>query len=220
MEPNNELEQRAKLTIYDKLNDCRLAFKNANVKKSGKNTYAGYDYFELDDILNALIPILASNRATTMVNFTPEGATLTFTDCETKESIVFTSPMSTASLKGCHEGQNLGAVESYIKRYLYQNAFEIAEPDSLDRTMGKGDNKQQNKWESNKQGKQKPSVQQEESPEAKAKRFDAVVQKYAQKNTKVTLEILGAYGAKTPADVPAEKRNEVIGALKQKITLN
>ena len=81
MEPNNELEQRAKLTIYDKLNDCRLAFKNANVKKSGKNTYAGYDYFELDDILNALIPILASNRATTMVNFTPEGATLTFTDC-------------------------------------------------------------------------------------------------------------------------------------------
>lgn len=220
MEPNNELEQRAKLTIYDKLNDCRLAFKNANVKKSGKNTYAGYDYFELDDILNALVPILASNRATTMVNFTPEGATLTFTDCETKESIVFTSPMSTASLKGCHEVQNLGAVESYIKRYLYQNAFEIAEPDSLDRTMGKGDNKQQNKWESNKQGKQKPSVSQEESPEAKAKRFDAVVQKYAQKNTKVTLEILGAYGAKTPADVPAEKRNEVIAALKQKITLN
>ena len=26
--------------------------------------------------------------------------------------------------------------------------------------------------------------------------------------------------AKTPADVPADKRNEVIGALKQKITLN
>ena len=212
MEQNNEREQRAKLTIYDKLNDCRLAFKNANVKKSGKNTYAGYDYFELDDILNALIPILASNRATTMVNFTPEGATLTFTDCETKESIVFTSPMSTASLKGCHEVQNLGAVESYIKRYLYQNAFEIAEPDSLDRTMGKSDNKQQ--------GKQKPSVQHEESPEEKAKRFAAVVEKYAQKNTKVTLEILGAYGAKTPEDVHAEKRNEVIGVLKQKITLN
>lgn len=218
MEQNNEREQRAKLTIYDKLNDCRLAFKNANVKKSGKNTYAGYDYFELDDILNALVPILASNRATTMVNFTPEGATLTFTDCETKESIVFTSPMSTASLKGCHEVQNLGAVESYIKRYLYQNAFEIAEPDSLDRTMGKNDNQQGKKPAQNQQKKAAAPAQ--ESPEEKAKRFAAVVEKYAQKNTKVTLEILGVYNAKTPADVPDDKRNEVIGALKQKITLN
>lgn len=215
MELNNE--QRAKLTIYDKLNDCRVAFKNANVKKSGKNTYAGYDYFELDDILNALIPILANNRATTMVNFTPEGATLTFTDCETKESIVFTSPMSTASLKGCHEVQNLGAVESYIKRYLYQNAFEIAEPDSLDRTMGKNDNQQGKKPAQNQQKKDAPA---QENPEEKAKRFAAVVEKYAQKNTKVTLEILGVYNAKTPADVPADKRNEVIDALKQKITLN
>lgn len=218
MEQNNEREQRAKLTIYDKLNDCRLAFKNANVKKSGKNTYADYYYFELDDILNALIPILSSHRAATMVNFTPEGATLTFTDCETKESIVFTSPMSTASLKGCHEVQNLGAVESYIKRYLYQNAFEIAEPDSLDRTMGKNDNQQGKKPAQNQQKKAAAPAQ--ESPEEKAKRFAAVVEKYAQKNTKVTLEILGAFNAKTPAEVPAEKRNDVVNKLKEKITLN
>ena len=102
-------------------------------------------------------------------------------------------------------------MESYIKRYLYQNAFEIAEPDSLDRTMGKGDNQN---------GKKPAKAPAQESPEEKAKRFCGLVEKYAQKNTKVTLEILGAYGAKTPADVPAEKRNEVIGALKQKITLN
>lgn len=217
METNNEREQRARLTIYDKLNDCRLAFKNANVKKSGKNTYAGYDYFELDDILNALIPILASNRATTMVNFTPEGATLTFTDCETKESIVFTSPMSTASLKGCHEVQNLGAVESYIKRYLYQNAFEIAEPDSLDRTMGKGDNQNGKKPAQNQQ-KKAPA---QESPEEKMNRFCAVVEKYAAKNTKITLEIMAAYGggAKTPSEVPAEKRNDVVTNLKANIQL-
>lgn len=217
MEPNTEHEQRAKLTIYDKLNDCRLAFKNANVKKSGKNTYAGYDYFELDDILNALVPILASNRATTMVNFTPEGATLTFTDCETKESIVFTSPMSTASLKGCHEVQNLGAVESYIKRYLYQNAFEIAEPDSLDRTMG-NDDKQDSKKPAQNQQKKAPA---QESPEEKMNRFCAVVEKYAAKNTKITLEIMAAYGggAKTPSEVPAEKRNDVVKNLKANIQL-
>ena len=31
--------------------------------------------------------------------------------------------------------QNLGAVETYIKRYLYQNCFEIVESDVLDETM-------------------------------------------------------------------------------------
>ena len=49
--------------------------------------------------------------------------------------IQFTSPMSNASLKGCHEVQNLGAVETYIKRYLYQNCFEIVEADALDGVM-------------------------------------------------------------------------------------
>ena len=43
--------------------------------------------------------------------------------------------MSEAQLKGCHPVQNLGAVETYIKRYLYQNCFEIVENDALDETM-------------------------------------------------------------------------------------
>jgi len=202
-----------KLTIYDKLNDCRMAFKKASVKKSGKNSYANYEYFELDDILNALIPILTDNRATTIVNFTNEGATLQFIDCETKDVICFTSPMSTASLKGCHEVQNLGAVESYIKRYLYQNAFEIAEPDVCDRTMGK---KEWNKQPSN---NQTPKAASSESSEDKTRRFSAVVEKYAQKNTKATLDILAAYGAKTPSEVPADKRNEVVSKLKNTIQL-
>ena len=42
--------------------------------------------------------------------------------------------MSKAELKGCHEVQNLGAVETYIKRYLYQNCFEIVESDALNGT--------------------------------------------------------------------------------------
>jgi regulator of sigma D len=59
---------------------------------------------------------------------------LTVKDISGEGEIVFTSPMSTASLKGCHEVQNLGAVETYIKRYLYQNAFEIVEADALNGT--------------------------------------------------------------------------------------
>ena len=76
-----------------------------------------------------------------VINFTNDLATLDFCDLEKDEKVTFTSPMSSASLKGCHEVQNLGAVETYIKRYLYQNCFEIVEGDALDSTMNPADEK-------------------------------------------------------------------------------
>lgn len=123
------------MNVYEKLNEARIKFQNANVKKSGKNSYAGYTYYELADILPAINKIAQELKFSCIVNFTPDLATLDFVDCEKNEKITFTSPMSEASLKGCHAVQNLGAVETYIKRYLYQNCFEIVEADALDGTM-------------------------------------------------------------------------------------
>ena len=63
-------------------------------------------------------------------------AYLTIYDTDSDAVISFTSPMSSAALKGCHDVQNLGAVQSYLRRYLWQNCFEIVEHDALDATMG------------------------------------------------------------------------------------
>ena len=63
-------------------------------------------------------------------------AYLQITDVEDGTSVMFTSPMSSAALKGCHDVQNLGAVQTYLRRYLWTNAFEIVEHDALDATMG------------------------------------------------------------------------------------
>lgn len=124
------------MDIFEKLNEARIRFQNENVKKSGKNTYANYTYYELADILPAINKIAKELKFTCVISFTADMATLNFIDTEKPENkIVFTSPMSKASLKGCHEVQNLGAVETYIKRYLYQNCFEIVEADALDATM-------------------------------------------------------------------------------------
>jgi hypothetical protein len=46
--------------------------------------------------------------------------------------IVITSPMATASLKGAHEIQNMGAVETYQRRYLWMTAMELVENDPID----------------------------------------------------------------------------------------
>lgn len=124
------------MNVYEKLNEARIKFQSANVKKSGKNSYAGYTYYELADILPKINEIAKELKFTCVIDFTPELATLSFVDLEKPEDkVVFTSPMSDASLKGCHAVQNLGAVETYIKRYLYQNCFEIVEDDALDVTM-------------------------------------------------------------------------------------
>ena len=123
------------MTIFEKLNEARLRFQNAGIQKSGKNAYAGYTYYELSDILPAVNKLANELKFCCVVNFDKEIARLDFCDLEKDEKITFTSPMSSASLKGCHEVQNLGAIETYIKRYLYQNCFEIVESDVLDETM-------------------------------------------------------------------------------------
>jgi hypothetical protein len=71
------------------------------------------------------------------ISFGTELAQLEIHNIDGEGSVVFTSPMSTAALKGCHEVQNLGAVQSYIRRYLWTTALEIVENDVLDATTGK-----------------------------------------------------------------------------------
>lgn len=129
------------MSIFEKLIKARLQFQSMGVKKSGKNSYAGYTYYELSDIIPAINKIADELKFCCIVNFKSDLATLDFCDLEKDEKITFSSPMSSASLKGCHEVQNLGAVETYIKRYLYQNCFEIVEGDALDSTMNPADEK-------------------------------------------------------------------------------
>lgn len=120
-------------TVYTKLAKARKAFKNSNVKKSGENKFQGYKYFELSDILNAVTDINESIGLATVETVTADKATLTVVNAtKPEETIVFEVPMSTAELKGCHPVQQLGAAITYIRRYLYQNAYSVSEPDQLD----------------------------------------------------------------------------------------
>ncbi|MBQ1348758.1 MAG: ERF family protein, partial [Aeriscardovia sp.] len=42
------------MNVFEKLNEARVRFQSANVKKSGTNKFAGYTYYELSDILPAI----------------------------------------------------------------------------------------------------------------------------------------------------------------------
>lgn len=113
---------------------ARLMLQNTKLNKSGHNKFAGYKYFELGDFLPTVQNIFIELGLCGVVSYTQELATLTITDGT--DSIVITSPMGSAALKGCHEVQNIGAVETYQRRYLWVTAMEIVEHDVLDATTG------------------------------------------------------------------------------------
>ena len=120
------------MSAYSKLMDARIALQNASLKKSGKNSFANYSYFELGDFLPAIQSIFHEKKLAGVVSFGLDLATLTIVDLEDGSEIKITSPMSSAALKGCHEVQNLGAVQTYIRRYLWVSALEIVEHDAID----------------------------------------------------------------------------------------
>jgi len=118
--------------VHNKLMVARIRLQGIKLKKTGQNKFAGYSYFELGDFLPAIQEIFADVGLCGVVSYTTEYAVLTLTDIDDGTAIVITSPMAKAELKGAHPIQNLGAVETYQRRYLWMTAMEIVEHDVLD----------------------------------------------------------------------------------------
>ena len=124
------------MSVYHKLMEARLVLQNTALTKSGHNKFAGYKYFELGDFIPAIQKIFDDVGLCGVISYTADIATLTIVDMEDNSKIEITSPMSSAALKGCHEVQNLGAVQTYIRRYLWVTAMEIVEHDAIDSSPG------------------------------------------------------------------------------------
>lgn len=126
------------MNIYSKLQKMRVDLQSMSLKKTGENKFAGYKYYELGDILPSINKLMLDNSVAGIVSFGADKAVLRLVNCEKpEETIEFESPMATVSLKGAHDIQNLGAVETYQRRYLYMTAFEVVESDYFDATQGK-----------------------------------------------------------------------------------
>ena len=120
------------MSVHKKLMQARVKLQATEMKKSGKNSFQGYSYFELGDFIPHIQTIFNDIGLCGVVSFDSTHATLCITDVDDGTCIVITSPMADANLKGAHPIQNLGAVESYQRRYLWMTAMEIVEHDIID----------------------------------------------------------------------------------------
>ena len=146
------------MNIYEKLQFCRVELQKMGLKKSGKNKFAGYSYYELQDFLPIINEMFEKQKLCAVVSY-EDYARLTIIDAEKPEDkIVFSSPMITSQqvqkitgttkkgepqqtdittigyteTSGNLSIQSLGAVETYQRRYLYMAALEIVECDAIE----------------------------------------------------------------------------------------
>lgn len=120
------------MSVHKKLMQARVMLQSREMKKSGHNKFAGYHYFELGDFLPHIQSIFNEIGLCGVVSFSRDYAELSITDVEDGAMITISSPMAAAELKGAHPIQQMGAIQTYQRRYLWMAALEIVEHDVLD----------------------------------------------------------------------------------------
>jgi len=121
------------MNIFKKLQAVRVELHGMALKKTGKNN--GKLFFEMGDFLPAAIVLFDKHNLCGVCSFTPEFATLSIHSTDDDSApIVITSPFGSCDLKAMHVVQNIGATETYQRRYLWMTALDIIEHDGIDAT--------------------------------------------------------------------------------------
>jgi hypothetical protein len=120
------------MSVYRKLQAARAEFLSMPIKKSGKNKFAGFEYFELSDFIPTVSKLFDIAGLCGVVRFTDTEATLTVYDADGDGSIVFTSPFVMAENAKGQAIQSLGSTHTYFRRYLWLLAMDIVEVDLVD----------------------------------------------------------------------------------------
>lgn len=134
-ENNEETQDITKMSIHEKLMNIKYELLDCDIKKSGHNDYGGFDYHELRDILPPVNRLCNKYRCLTSVDFpNSESAVLTLINVDNPEDTISTNiPRPELKvLQRMNIMQSEGSYETYLRKYLYINMFDITERDTID----------------------------------------------------------------------------------------
>ncbi len=117
-----------------------------SLKKSGKNKFAGYEYFELQDILPTAHDVFNKVGLCGVFSIFDNVASLQVYETDTGASISFQSPLVMAENAKGQAIQSMGSTHTYFRRYLWLMALELTEHDAVD-SSDPGDKKPEPKPE-------------------------------------------------------------------------
>lgn len=137
--------------LNESIISIRVKLQNAKLKKSGKNKFAGFDYFELADFLPKLNELMLEEKINdrfSIINNSDGTMTASLLLIKGEEQQVYTMPFvmfdtpvnkkynkdldEYVEVKSMQDIQYLGALNTYYKRYLYLNAFGITDGEVID----------------------------------------------------------------------------------------
>ena len=121
-------------TIYEKINEVQVQLLKTELKKSGKNNFSKFSYYELDDILPVIMEKASDQGLMLVFKFGDAEAELLIIDAGNGERFVNVVPVP--EIKALNGGMNViqseGAFMTYLKRYLLLNTFGICEKSVID----------------------------------------------------------------------------------------
>ena len=134
------------MNLNESIIKIRVELQNAKLKKSGKNKFAGFDYFELADFLPKLNELMLSEGINDRFYIKDNLAILEIqkgdeVNIYTMPFVMFETPTNRREdkstgevyeVKSMQDIQYLGALNTYYKRYLYLNAFGITDGEVID----------------------------------------------------------------------------------------
>ena len=121
------------MNIYQKVNELRIDFLSKPHRKTGKNAFAGFSYFELQDFIPQVLADCTKHGICPRFYVTEGKAFLALYNAEKPDEMLnFSAPFGGCQLNGCHEVQNIGASITYMRRYLWSMVLELVENDTVD----------------------------------------------------------------------------------------
>lgn len=125
------------MSLNESIIKIRVELQNAKLKKSGKNKFAGLDYFELADFLPKLNELMLKENMNDKYYIKNDLATLELQKGDeintyTMPFVLFDTPVNKNGSPSMQDIQYLGALNTYYKRYLYLNAFGITDGEVID----------------------------------------------------------------------------------------
>ena len=125
------------MNLNETIIKIRVELQNSKIKKSGKNRFAGFEYFELADFLPKLNELMLDYGVNDRYTINNDLAKLELIKGEERQEytmpfVIFPTPLNKNGTPSMQDIQYLGALNTYYKRYLYLNAFGITDGEVID----------------------------------------------------------------------------------------
>lgn len=140
------MEKTNEMNIYQKMQAVKCELQKTVEGKSGENKFNKFSYLQLTDFmpklneLNKEYGLFTHFHIETSYNsdgVKMEKAILKIIDMDnTNSGLSYESETDDATVKGATAIQNLGSKHTYMRRYMYVEAYDLSVEDDLDKRSG------------------------------------------------------------------------------------